>query len=38
VHPEEIEACPSPKSKAIDFSYARDLNCTIRQIAAPVRA
>ena len=33
VHPEEIEACPITEVKAIDFSYARDLNCTIRQIA-----
>jgi len=33
VHPEEIEACPITDVKAIDFSYARDLNCTIRQIA-----
>jgi homoserine dehydrogenase len=33
VHPEDIEACPITDVKAIDFSYARDLNCTIRQIA-----
>lgn len=33
VHPEEIEAWPITDVKAIDFSYARDLNCTIRQIA-----
>lgn len=33
VHPEAIEACPITDVKAIDFSYARDLNCTIRQIA-----
>jgi homoserine dehydrogenase len=33
VHPEEIEATPITEVKAIDFSYARDLNCTIRQIA-----
>ncbi len=33
VHPEEIEACPITDVQAIDFSYARDLHCTIRQIA-----
>jgi homoserine dehydrogenase len=33
VHPEDIEACPITEVTAIDFSYAKDLNCTIRQIA-----
>jgi homoserine dehydrogenase len=37
VHPEEIEACPITDVTAIDFSYARDLNCTIRQIARAER-
>jgi homoserine dehydrogenase len=37
VHPEEIEACPITDVAAIDFSYARDLNCTIRQIARAER-
>ncbi len=37
VHPEEIEACPITEVAAIDFSYARDLNCTIRQIARAER-
>jgi len=33
VHPDEIQACPITSVTAIDFSYAKDLNCTIRQIA-----
>jgi homoserine dehydrogenase len=33
VHPEDIEACPITEVESIDFSYAKDLNCTIRQIA-----
>jgi homoserine dehydrogenase len=33
IHPEEIETCPITDVAAIDFAYARDLNCTIRQIA-----
>lgn len=37
VHPEDIQACPITEVKAIDFSYARDLNCTIRQIARAER-
>ena len=37
VHPEEIQACPITEVTAIDFSYARDLNCTIRQIARAER-
>ena len=37
VHPEEIQACPITTVGAIDFSYAKDLNCTIRQIARAER-
>jgi len=37
VHPEDIQACPITDVTAIDFSYARDLNCTIRQIARAER-
>ncbi len=37
VHPEDIEACPITEVNAIDFSYAKDLNCTIRQIARAER-
>jgi homoserine dehydrogenase len=37
VHPEDILACPITEVAAIDFSYARDLNCTIRQIARAER-
>jgi homoserine dehydrogenase len=37
VHPEDIQACPITEVAAIDFSYARDLNCTIRQIARAER-
>jgi homoserine dehydrogenase len=37
VHPEEIETRPITEVAAIDFSYARDLNCTIRQIARAER-
>jgi len=37
VHPEEIETCSITEVSAIDFSYARDLNCTIRQIARAER-
>ena len=37
VHPENILACPITEVAAIDFSYARDLNCTIRQIARAER-
>ncbi len=37
VHPEEIESRPITEVAAIDFSYARDLNCTIRQIARAER-
>ena len=33
VNPEEIAPQPITKIAAVDFSYARDLNCTIRQIA-----
>jgi homoserine dehydrogenase len=33
VHPEDIEATPITEVKSIDFAYAKDLNCTIRQIA-----
>ena len=37
VHPEAIEARPITQVGAIDFGYARDLNCTIRQIARAER-
>ena len=37
MHPEEIQACPITTVGAIDFSYAKDLNCTIRQIARAER-
>ena len=33
VDPTEIEPQPITEIAAVDFSYARDLNCTIRQIA-----
>ena len=33
VNPEEIDPQAITKIAAVDFSYARDLNCTIRQIA-----
>jgi homoserine dehydrogenase len=33
VDPAEIEPQPITSIAAVDFSYARDLNCTIRQIA-----
>lgn len=33
VHPEDIQARSITDVSAVDFSYARDLNCTIRQIA-----
>jgi homoserine dehydrogenase len=33
MNPEEIEPQPITEIAAVDFSYARDLNCTIRQIA-----
>jgi homoserine dehydrogenase len=33
VHPEEIVPQPITQISAVDFSYARDLGCTIRQIA-----
>jgi homoserine dehydrogenase len=37
VHPEDIDTCPITDVAAIDFSYARDLNCTIRQVARAQR-
>lgn len=37
VHPEDIPARPITEVSAVDFSYARDLNCTIRQIARAER-
>lgn len=33
VHPEDIQTCPITEVGAIDFSYAKDLKCTIRQVA-----
>lgn len=33
VNPEEIDPQPITEIAAVDFAYARDLNCTIRQIA-----
>jgi homoserine dehydrogenase len=33
VHPEEIVPRPITSVTAVDFSYARDLGCTIRQVA-----
>jgi homoserine dehydrogenase len=33
VDPEEIKPQPITAVKAVDFSYARDLGCTIRQVA-----
>jgi homoserine dehydrogenase len=33
VNPEEIQPQPITEIAAVDFAYARDLNCTIRQIA-----
>jgi homoserine dehydrogenase len=37
VHPEDISCCPITDVTAIDFSYARDLHCTIRQVARAQR-
>jgi homoserine dehydrogenase len=37
VHPEDIETRPITEVAAIDFSYAHDLKCTIRQIARAER-
>jgi homoserine dehydrogenase len=37
VNPESIETRPITQVSAIDFGYARDLNCTIRQIARAER-
>jgi len=37
VNPESIETRPITQVSAIDFAYARDLNCTIRQIARAER-
>jgi homoserine dehydrogenase len=37
VHPESIDARPITEVGAIDFSYAKDLQCTIRQIARAER-
>lgn len=37
VHPEEIPTRSITDVSAIDFSYARDLNCTVRQIARAER-
>jgi homoserine dehydrogenase len=37
VNPEAIETRPITTVSAIDFAYARDLNCTIRQIARAER-
>ncbi len=37
VNPEEIQTSPITTVTAIDFSYAKDLNCTIRQIARAER-
>ena len=37
VHPEDIQTSPITEVAAIDFSYAKDLNCTIRQIARAER-
>jgi len=37
VHPEEIQTCPITDVAAIDFAYARDLKCTIRQVARAER-
>jgi homoserine dehydrogenase len=33
VHPDEIVPQPITSVSAVDFSYARDLNCTIRQVS-----
>ncbi|MFZ0302720.1 MAG: homoserine dehydrogenase [Terracidiphilus sp.] len=33
IHPEEIVPRPITEVTAVDFSYARDLGCTIRQVA-----
>ena len=33
VDPEEIQPQPITSVSAVDFSYAKDLNCTIRQVA-----
>jgi homoserine dehydrogenase len=38
VDPEEITPLPITSIAAVDFSYARDLGCTIRQIARADRA
>jgi homoserine dehydrogenase len=37
VHPEDIDTRPITEVGAIDFSYARDLHCTIRQVARAER-
>ncbi len=37
VHPEEIQTSPITTVTAIDFAYAKDLNCTIRQVARAER-
>ena len=37
VHPEDIQTSPITEVAAIDFSYARDLKCTIRQVARAER-
>ncbi len=38
VHPEEIAPRPITTLSAVDFSYARDLGCTIRQVACAEQA
>lgn len=38
VNPEEIRPRPITDVKAVDFSYARDLGCTIRQVARSEKA
>ena len=38
VHPEEIVPRPITAVTAVDFSYARDLGCTIRQVARGERS
>jgi homoserine dehydrogenase len=37
VHPEDIQTSPITEVGAIDFAYARDLSCTIRQVARAER-
>ena len=37
IHPEDILTSPITEVGAIDFAYARDLNCTIRQVARAER-